>query len=98
MKKLSQFYNAVLSAVRQIPPGSTKTYKEIATLAGNPMAYRAVGSIMHKNYNPDIPCHRVIRSDKSIGAYNRGQMNKYKLLRSEGVLLSTFGKIEKPLK
>ena len=48
------------------------TYKEVARRAGNPKAARAVGAIMRTNRNPDIPCHRVIRSDGSLGGYNRG--------------------------
>jgi len=62
------------------------TYKQVATKAGNPRAARAVGSIMRANYDPDIPCHRVIRSDGSIGGYNRGgSRQKERLLRSEKV-------------
>ena len=48
------------------------TYKEVAQKAGNPGAARAVGTLMSKNYNIEIPCHRVIRSDGKIGNYNRG--------------------------
>lgn len=48
------------------------TYKQVAVAAGKPLAARAVGTLMSKNYNPDVPCHRVIRSDGKIGNYNRG--------------------------
>lgn len=58
--------------VRAIPPGSTLSYKEVAHRAGKPNAARAVASLMSKNYHPDIPCHRVIRSDGTWGGYNRG--------------------------
>jgi O-6-methylguanine DNA methyltransferase len=54
-------------------------------MAGSPAASRAVGSIMKKNYLPDIPCHRVIRSDGKTGDYNRGgYIEKLEKLRKEG--------------
>lgn len=77
----------VLKIVKDIPKGKTKTYKEVATLAGSPRAYRAVGSIMSKNFKKDVPCHRVIKSDGSLGKYNRGGISKKRaLLRKEGFL------------
>jgi methylated-DNA-[protein]-cysteine S-methyltransferase len=66
------FTEKVRSIVAKIPAGSTMTYKEVAAKAGNPNAARAVGAIMRTNYNPDIPCHRVVRSDGGMGGYNRG--------------------------
>lgn len=63
------------------------TYKEAAGKSGKPKAYRAVGNILNKNYNPKIPCHRVIRSDGSLDGYNQGAAKKKKLLPKEGVLL-----------
>lgn len=59
------------------------SYKEVATLAGNPKAARAIGNILNKNYDPEIPCHRVIRSDGKCGGYNRGSENKKILLQQE---------------
>jgi O-6-methylguanine DNA methyltransferase len=59
------------------------TYKQVAKAAGRPRAYRAVGNILNKNYNPLIPCHRVIRSDGKLGGYNRGIAIKRKRLRKE---------------
>ena len=81
MKK--SFTKRVLEVVAQIERGQVYTYKKVAELAGNPKAFRAVGSILNKNYNPDIPCHRVIRSDGKLGGYNRGQSLKKLLLESE---------------
>jgi O-6-methylguanine DNA methyltransferase len=52
-------------------------------LAGSPKAYRAVGNILNKNYDPKIPCHRVIRVDGSTGGYNRGSAQKIKILKLE---------------
>lgn len=82
-KNKDLFKNKVLSAVRKIPRGKTATYKEIARAAGSPHAYRAVGKILSKNYNPVVPCHRVIRSDGKLGGYNRGQVRKKILLERE---------------
>lgn len=69
MKKFSE---KVKDVVRAIPQGKTMTYKEVALKAGNQRAARAVANIMAKNYDPDIPCHRVIRGDGKLGGYNRG--------------------------
>ena len=81
------FREKVLAAVRRIPKGSSLTYKQVATKAGNSKAARAVGVIMRTNRNPEIPCHRVIRSDGSLGSYNRGgTARKRKLLTREGAL------------
>ena len=74
MKKQKQpsFSDRVYNVVRKIPRGKVMTYAEVAKKAGNPKAVRAVGYWMSKNYDPKIPCHRVIRSDGTIGDYNRG--------------------------
>ena len=81
------FKQRVLDIVSKIPKGKTLTYGQVATLAGSPRAFRAVGMIMSKNFNPDIPCHRVIRADGEIGNYNRGGRNtKLEILRKEKAL------------
>lgn len=85
MKKLKSFQETVLDVVRKIPAGSVMTYKQVAEKAGRPGAARAVGSMMKANYRPDVPCHRVIRTDGKIGDYNRGgSAVKIKLLKKEG--------------
>lgn len=84
--KVKSFREKVMSVVSKIPKGKVLTYKQVATKAGNPMASRAVGSIISTNYNPNIPCHRVIRSDGKLGGYNRGIENKLKILKKEGAL------------
>ena len=66
------------------------TYKEVAVLSGKGTAFRAVGNILNKNKNPNIPCHRVIRSDNKIGGYNRGIIKKKALLKEEGVLIKNW--------
>ena len=77
------FQKRVYEIVRNIKPGKVLTYKEVASLSGYPKAYRAVGSVLNKNYDTSIPCHRVIRSDGKLGGYNRGIVNKIKLLKKE---------------
>lgn len=85
MKKT--FREKVLDIVRTIPKGGSMTYKQVAIKAGNPKAARAVGAIMRTNYNPDIPCHRVVRSDGSLGSYNRGGTDrKREILMEEHAL------------
>ena len=86
MNRNTSFTKRVLEIVKTIPRGQTMTYAQVATQAGNPRAFRAVGNIVAKNYNPDIPCHRVIRSDGTPGGYNRGHENKRKLLRDEKII------------
>lgn len=84
------FTDKVREVVRSIPRGQTMTYGEVAAYAGSPGAARAVGNIMKHNFDPTVPCHRVIRSDGKIGDYNRGGAEaKLKLLQSEGVVIKT---------
>jgi O-6-methylguanine DNA methyltransferase len=81
---MKTFTERVLVIVRGIPKGKTMTYEEVAEKAGNPGAARAVGSLMKKNFDPTIPCHRVIRSDGKVGQYNRGGSEaKARMLRFE---------------
>ncbi|OGZ12628.1 MAG: 6-O-methylguanine DNA methyltransferase [Candidatus Lloydbacteria bacterium RIFCSPHIGHO2_02_FULL_51_22] len=77
------FSQRVYRVVAKIPRGKTLTYKEVAHRAGSPGAYRAVGNILSKNYDPKILCHRVIRSDGTVGGYNRGREKKRALLKKE---------------
>lgn len=83
---MTTFEEAVYAVVRKIPEGSVMTYKQVAHAVKRPRAYRAVGSALKKNYDPDIPCHRVVRSDLDLGNYNRGRSNKRHLLIKEGYL------------
>jgi O-6-methylguanine DNA methyltransferase len=78
------FKKKVIEVVKGIPKGSVCTYKGVASSAGNPNAARAVGVIMSKNVDPEVPCHRVIRSDGKLGGYNRGGTErKRQLLNKE---------------
>ncbi len=84
-KEIKTFTEKVKDVVRKIPRGKTMTYAEVAKKAGSPGASRAVGSIMKANFDPKIPCHRVIRSDGKVGEYNRGgSSKKLALLKKEG--------------
>ncbi len=86
--KSAHFADSVREAVRQIPKGQTKTYGEVAAAIGRPGAARAVGTIMRDNFDPTVPCHRVIRADGKVGEYNRGgPEKKLALLRAEGVAI-----------
>jgi len=82
---LTSFQIRVLMETIRIPRGETRTYKQIAAAAGRPNAYRAVGTALKKNPFPVIiPCHRVIKSDGSIGDYSGGgRRRKRELLKSE---------------
>lgn len=77
------FKEKVFTIVRSIPAGRTLSYKDVAIQAGNPRAARAVGAILRTNFDPRIPCHRVIRSDGTIGGYNRGSTKKKQMLKKE---------------
>jgi AraC family transcriptional regulator of adaptative response/methylated-DNA-[protein]-cysteine methyltransferase len=80
------FQEAVWQALRDIPAGETRSYAELAALAGSPKAVRAVGSACGANHVAVIiPCHRAQRSDGSIGGYAYGVDRKAALLDREGV-------------
>ncbi len=79
------FTEMVHAVVKKIPEGKVLTYKQVAEKAGRPNAFRAVGNILNKNYNPEIPCHRVVRSDGTPGGYNRGTTQKIARLKQERV-------------
>lgn len=88
MKQSITFKEAVYDVVAKIPKGNVMTYKEVAIKIGKPNASRAVGTVLSKNFNPDIPCHRVIRSDGKMGGYNRGGIiNKRTILEEEGATI-----------
>ena len=86
----TKFQLKVWNYLKKIPRGSVKTYSQIAKDIGKPLAVRAVANAIRKNpYAPKIPCHRVIKSDGSLGGYSgKGGVNtKKKLLKNEGVTL-----------
>lgn len=85
---VSPFTRAVLDATAAIQFGQVRTYRQIAQQVGKPGATRAVGNALHRNPIPlIIPCHRIVRSDASLGGYAGGPEIKQKLLSHEGVSL-----------
>jgi AraC family transcriptional regulator of adaptative response/methylated-DNA-[protein]-cysteine methyltransferase len=79
------FQEAVWRELRKIPAGETRSYAQIAAAIGHPKAVRAVGTANGDNHvSVLIPCHRVIRSDGSLGGYGGGLDRKRKLLAAEG--------------
>ena len=88
MLRIKTFTEKVLKTVSKISKGKTLSYYQVAKLSGSPNAYRAAGNILSKNYDKNIPCHRVIRSDGRVGGYNRGATEKMKRLKEEGVKIS----------
>ena len=86
MSTKQSFSDTVRTVVKKIPKGETMTYSEVAARAGNPKAARAVARVMAANYDPAVPCHRVIRTDGGMGGYNRGgEGRKRAILVAEGV-------------
>ena len=88
--KGTKFQLKVWNYLKKIPRGKVKTYSEVAKSIGKPLAVRAVANAIGKNpLVPQIPCHRVIRSDGSLGGYSGkgGIKTKRLLLKKEGVTL-----------
>ena len=83
------FSGEVLRATARVPYGSLTTYRDVATAAGSPRAFRAAGNALHVNPIPIVvPCHRVVPSSGSLGGYGGGVERKEFLLRLEGAKLS----------
>jgi len=88
--KGTKFQLKVWNYLRTIPKGKVKTYTDVAKAIGKPLAVRAVANAIGKNpYPPKIPCHRVIKSDGTLGGYSGkgGILKKRHLLRSEKVFI-----------
>ena len=85
--KGTKFQLKVWKYLKTIPKGKVKTYKEVAIGIKRPRSARSVANACAKNpYSPKVPCHRVIRSDGSLGGYSApgGKKAKKKLLNKEG--------------
>ena len=85
----TKFEKKVWNYLITIKKGSIKTYKEVAIAINRPKSARAVANAVGKNpLAPKIPCHRVIKSDGSIGGYSGkgGVKTKKKLLKKEGII------------
>lgn len=88
LRDATPFQKAVWEETRRIPWGQTSTYGEIAAALGKPGAARAVGRALAANPVPIIiPCHRVLRSDGSLGGFGGGVELKKRLLELEAVAL-----------
>lgn len=95
----SEFQRRALMRLREVPIGSVITYQGLATAVGEPDAQRAIGNTMASNPIPIfIPCHRVIRSDGTIGNYGGGVKNKITLLRNEGFALGSSARMPSSLR
>tara|TARA_B100000963_G_scaffold319567_1_gene301522 strand:+ start:305 stop:589 length:285 start_codon:yes stop_codon:yes gene_type:complete len=84
----TNFQKMVWKEILKIPYGETRSYKQIAIYIGHPNSSRAVANACGKNPYPEIiPCHRVVRSDGSLGGYSLkgGTKQKKLLLKNEGV-------------
>jgi O-6-methylguanine DNA methyltransferase len=80
---MKTFTERVYDVVRKIPKGKTLTYGQVAAAIGSPGAARAVGNALNKNRHKDVPCHRVIRADGSVGGYAWGHHKKVAILKRE---------------
>ena len=86
----TKFQLKVWGYLKKIPRGSVRTYSQVAIAIGKPLCVRAVANAIGKNPQaPKIPCHRVIRSDGSLGGYSGkgGIKTKKLLLKREGITL-----------
>lgn len=88
------FSQKVFELTKNIPRGKVTTYGEIARALNKPKAGRAVGSVLNKNINPAVPCHRVIKSNGYAGGYIKGASQKTLILRKEGVRVNKHGIID----
>ena len=93
MLRGTKFQLKVWNYLKKIPRGKVKTYSQIAIAIGKPKAVRAVGNAVGKNPFPiKIPCHRVIRSDGSMGGYSGpgGVAKKIRLLKKEKAIINSY--------
>lgn len=97
-KRKSSFQEKVCSVVKGIPRGEVISYRKAASLSGHPRSWRAVGNVLNMSFNfGSIPCHRVIKSDGSVGGYKNGTKKKIALLKKEGIIIKN-GKITQRLR
>ena len=90
----TSFEKKVFAIASKIPKGKVSTYALVAKAAGKPLAARAAGNALNKSPGmPACPCHRVVKSDGSMGGFAHGSKRKAELLRREGVKIKQ-GRIE----
>ena len=88
--KGTKFQLKIWYFLRKIPKGEIRTYSQVAKAIRRPLAVRAVANAIAKNPYPNqIPCHRVIRKNGSLGGYSGvgGIKKKRRLLKKEGIIL-----------
>jgi len=91
MKK--SFNERCYKILRKVPKGKVTTYGNVAK-ALRSKAYQAIGNAMNKNpYSPEVPCHRVIKSNGEVGGFASGVKKKIRLLKKEGIEIKR-GKID----
>jgi O-6-methylguanine DNA methyltransferase len=87
LRGLPEFDAAVYRVVRDIPPGETMTYGEVAAAIGSPGAARAVGGAMSRcPLFPAVPCHRVVRASDGWSGWGRDDRLKRRLLEREAAI------------
>lgn len=85
--QITPFCQAVYKATSLVLYGRVTTYAAIARFLGKPRSARAVGNALHINpFAPKVPCHRVVKSDGTVGGFADGAKKKIALLRREGVI------------
>jgi methylated-DNA-[protein]-cysteine S-methyltransferase len=93
LSRVKGFTRSVLERTARIPYGHVATYREVATEAGSPRAFRAAGNALGANPIPIVvPCHRVVASGGGLGGYTGGVDRKMALLRLEGALSAENGR------
>jgi methylated-DNA-[protein]-cysteine S-methyltransferase len=91
----SPFQQQVLRAEHGIPRSQVSTYQLLAAFIGKPSAARAVGTALATNPFPIIiPCHRAIRSDRTLGGFQGGLPMKRALLEKEGIAFDSTGRVQ----
>ena len=86
---MTRFQSDCYEALKKVPKGKVITYAGLARMIGRPKAHRAVGSAMNKNpYAPQVPCHRVVKSNGGLGGFATDIEVKIKRLQEEGVMVS----------
>lgn len=94
MTATRSFTDAVYAVVARIPRGRVMTYAAVAAAAGVPGAARAVGNALNRNRDfARVPCHRVVRTDRTAGGYVGGIAAKRALLAAEGVHFDSDGRV-----
>ena len=85
---MTDFQSQCYASLKKVPRGMVITYAGLAEIIGRPRAHRAVGSAMNKNpFAPEVPCHRVVKSNGDLGGFADDTSVKIKRLREEGVLV-----------